>query len=283
MARLLVTGSAGLVGRALGRALRAAGHQVVEFDLVDGADVRDAAAVAAACAGCDGVVHLAAVSRVVWAQQDPEGCVETNVGGTRNVLAARPPVVLFASSREVYGECGPAPVDEDAPLTPLNVYGRAKVTGEALVLGARAEGATTGVVRLSNVYGCPEDHADRVVPAFLHAALRGGRLRVEGADRFFDFTWLDDVVAGLVALVHRLLDGEQPPVLHLVSGRSTTLGALADLAIATAGAGRVVAGEERDYDVRGFRGDPSRAAEVLGWRSRVSVEEGLERLAAALR
>jgi nucleoside-diphosphate-sugar epimerase len=111
--RVLITGSAGLVGRALGAALQRHEVGVRELDLraTDQAtgDVRSREHVARAMADCSGVVHLAAVSRVVWAEQDPHACWATNVGGLENVLACAaerqdPPWILFASSREVYGE-----------------------------------------------------------------------------------------------------------------------------------------------------------------------------------
>ena len=146
--RILITGSEGLVGSALRAALEARGTEVAGLD-VRGAgdeegDVRDAERIRQAAAGCCGIVHLAAVSRVVWGERDPENCWAVNVGGLRNVLAAAAtvrakssgrPWVVFASSREVYGQPDRLPATEDTPLRPINVYGRSKVEGERLVEG----------------------------------------------------------------------------------------------------------------------------------------------------
>ncbi len=282
--RLLVTGSAGLVGRGLLETLAAHGIATRGFDLLDGDDVCDRERLALATRDCDGVVHLAAVSRPLWAQRDPDACWATNVGGTENVVdVARSqrhrPFVLFASSREVYGEPRHLPVDEDAPAMPVNVYGRSKVVGEQRVATLGPRGA---VVRLSNVYGDPDDHADRVVPAFLRAAIAGDELRVEGPERCFDFTHLRDVARGLLCAVHKLAGEATLPTLHLVSGQSTTLGSLASLAIAIAGRGRPVEHEGRSWDVARFRGDPRRAARVLGWHATVPLDDGLRELARAL-
>ena len=237
--RILVTGSEGLVGSALTAALRDLQHQVVGLDLLgdghDRGDVRRADDVARAVHGCDGVVHLAAISRVVWGERDPDACVATNLGGTRNVLAAcleaSPRWVLFASSREVYGQPAALPASEDAPRHPVNVYGRSKVQGEDLVVGAREHGLATAVVRLSNVYGTTDDHQDRVVPAFARGAAEGRELRVDGRGHTFDFTHLDDTVDGLVRMIGLLEDGEAPPPVHVLTGRPTTLGELAELAV----------------------------------------------------
>ena len=168
-------------------------------------DVRDYQAVAQAMAECSGVIHLAAVSRVFWGEQNPGLCWETNVKGTENVLTAASrmnpkPWVIYSSSREVYGHPQSLPVTEDAPLAPVNIYGRSKAAGEELVNKARTKGLTTAIVRFSNVYGSTSDHSDRVVPAFARAASLGEPLRVDGPDHVFDFNHLEDTVRGLVAL-----------------------------------------------------------------------------------
>jgi nucleoside-diphosphate-sugar epimerase len=292
---ILITGSCGLVGAAMSDTVRSAGLIVRGFDSRarnrdDCGDVRDAGAVRDAVNACDGVLHLGAVSRVVWGERDPAACWATNVDGTRNVLAAaaasrKRPWVIVASSREVYGQAEHLPVAEDAVRCPMNAYGRSKAAAEDLALAARRDGVRAAVVRLSNVYGSAEDHADRVVPAFARAAGAAAPIRVEGSTRLFDFTHIDDVTNGLMGLVHRLMDGAPPsPPIHFVSGIGTTLGELAILAASTAGArSRITEAPPRDYDVARFRGDPTRALELLGWRSQIPLRDGLARLISAFR
>lgn len=107
-----ITGSEGLIGSTLSIALETGGHAMCGLDLCypvgeEGrTDVRDAATVARFTDALDGIIHLAAVSRVVWGKQDLALCLETNIGGTRHVLygaiaSEARPWVLFASSREV--------------------------------------------------------------------------------------------------------------------------------------------------------------------------------------
>ncbi|MTD34230.1 NAD-dependent epimerase/dehydratase family protein [Paludibacterium denitrificans] len=178
---VLVTGSRGLVGRRLCASLRDDGFWVKELDLQclgeSLGDVTRQADIDAAIQGCAGVVHLAAVSRVVWGQRDPDLCWLTNVTGLQNLIKAAlaqssKPWILFSSSREVYGQTSSLPVVETAALNPLNVYARSKAEGERLVLEARSHGLQSAVVRLSNVYGCTKDHADRVIPAFAGLPLK---------------------------------------------------------------------------------------------------------------
>ena len=290
---ILVTGSEGLVGRALRVALEACGNEVVGVDLKgpgsEFGDIRDAGRMQEAVAGCRGIVHLAAVSRVVWAECAPDDCRSTNIGGLRCVLEAaceQParPWFLFASSREVYGQPRRLPATEDTPFLPVNIYGRSKVEGERLVEESRAGGLRTATVRLSNVYGSALDHADRVVPAFARAAVEGSAIRVDGAECVFDFTHIDDTVRGMVAAMERLEAGETLPPIHLLTGKPTTLGELA--AMATVFAGEllpVVEAPPRSFDVSRFHGDPSRARELLGWEPRVVLCDGLARLVGDFR
>lgn len=286
---ILITGSNGLIGAALSSKLVERGHVVRGFDIVRSAaeDVRDPDALAAAMAGVEGIVHLAAVSRVAWAQADPALTEAVNVTALRSLLAAahaqaHRPWVIFASSREVYGDPTALPVREDAPLSPLNVYARSKVAGETMMADAREAGLQANIVRFSNAYGSVDDHADRVVPAFARAAAVGDGLRVDGAGNMFDFVHIDDAAEGLAMHVAATRAGEILPPIHFATGHGTTLGALADLAADQSGQALVVEhATPRNYDVAHFVGDPARAQDLLGWRARIDIETGFAGLVAA--
>ncbi len=192
MQTILVAGSRGLVGRELCRLLKNNGYAVVEFDIVaqgdDRGDIRILDSILLCIKQVDGVVHLAAVSRVVWGERNPALCKETNEGGMFNLLSAvgrlkNSPWVLFASSREVYGS-QPSPVTEDCAYRPQSIYGETKVAAEKMLLNAKHQGINAGIVRLSNIYGSYTDYSDRVVPAFVRAAITGAPLNVEGACRY---------------------------------------------------------------------------------------------------
>ncbi len=228
-----------------------------------------------------GVVHLAAVSRVIDGERDPQACWTTNVEGTRHIVDAaraqiRPPWILYASSREIYGQPATLPVAEDAPRAPVNLYGRSKVAAEDLVSGSSLQ---TAIVRFSNVYGSTSDHADRVVPAFARQAAEGRALRVDGRGHSFDFTHLSDTIRGISLMVGQLERGGELPPLHLVTGQPTTLGELASMAVELAGSASAIhEAPPRTYDVNHFYGDTTRATRVLGWQARVGIREGLRRL-----
>lgn len=283
---ILVTGSEGLIGQAVTERLSARGLEVRHFDIKrhPSEDICSPESLEKALDGVTGVLHLAAVTRVVWAENDPELCRRTNVDSIRSLvrlcLAQKTrPWLISASSREVYGQASAFPVHEDSEKRPMNVYARSKAEGERIVEDARENGLVANVCRFANVYGSAKDHSDRVVPAFANAAAFGGVIRVEGPGNAFDFTFVDDVANGLERLVMATGEGKCLPPVHFVSGTATSLGDLADLARTHAQAPvSVQVSEPRTFDVSSFVGDPGRAHELLGWRSSTSLEVGFQKL-----
>ncbi|MFN7095405.1 MAG: NAD-dependent epimerase/dehydratase family protein, partial [Burkholderiales bacterium] len=144
MATIFITGSNGLIGKALCEQLKDSAYQIKRLDInlpsnhPDYGDINHTELIDRHLEDCDGIVHLAAVSRVVWGQQQPELCWQTNVVGTAHILeyayqSPRKPWLLYASSREVYGEQQQLPVTESALLSPVNIYARSKVAAETIV------------------------------------------------------------------------------------------------------------------------------------------------------
>lgn len=286
----MVTGSRGLIGRSLCRALCAAGVEVIDFDLAippgqpGHGDVRNVDTCIEAISQVQGVFHLAAVSRVVWGEQNPTLCHAVNVEGTSNVIAAcermpNPPWLVTTSSREVYGQQGRLPVAESATRQPLNVYARSKVSGELALEAAAQRGLRAGYIRLSSVYGDTRDHATRVVPAFTLAALRAEPLLVDDNAGVLDLTHVNDVVAGLIAFSKKIADGVPLSPIHLVSGQGTSLLELATMVKnVTGSSSKIQTGSPRTYDVRCFVGDPQKAFLTLGWESLMPLVSGIEQL-----
>jgi nucleoside-diphosphate-sugar epimerase len=253
-------------------------------------DLLNARLLASKAAGCDGIVHLAAISRVAWGEQAPELCHRTNVEGTKVALEAtrrndNSPWLLFSSSREVYGEPTHEQTREDEPFAPLNHYGRSKAHGEALVDAARAQGRQTAIVRLSNVYGGRRDHPDRAVPSLMSRALAGEDLIVTGGDNYFDFVHVEDCVAGLLRVIDQLQAGEAAlPPINFATGVPTSLRRLAHMAAEIGGArSQILERQARSFDVSGYCGSPERARALLGWEATIDLPTGLKRVAEDFR
>jgi nucleoside-diphosphate-sugar epimerase len=133
--------------------------------------------------------------------------------------------------------------------------------------------------RFSSVYGWPFDHANRVAMAFATTAVLGGTVTIEGSHNVFDFTFVDDVVDGLMRLIDVTCSGVSLPPVHFVSGVGTSLSELAQIAAEHARQA-IIAREApaRTFDVGHFVGDPVRAEQLLGWSARTDVRSGIARL-----
>jgi UDP-glucose 4-epimerase len=221
MSRILVTGGAGFIGSHLVDRLASerSNYIVVLDNLRRGrlenlskslhrirfiqADIRERAAVEEAMRNVDIVYHLAAQSNVMGSAQDIDYSFSTNVNGTFEVLRAAAAGgvkrLLFASSREVYGEPACLPVKETAPLTPKNAYGASKAAGEAYCGIFNSPAFQVRTVRLTNVYG-PRDFG-RVIPIFAHQALKGEPLTLFGGKQIIDFVWIDHAVESLIRAI----------------------------------------------------------------------------------
>lgn len=276
--RVLVTGGAGFIGRHLVAALLARGDAVTVLDnlhrghreAVDEratfieADIRDVAALDRALPGHELVYHLAAQSNVMGALQDGEYSFTTNVVGTFNVLRAAANAgaarLVFASSREVYGEPATLPVAEDAPLLARNPYGASKVAGEAYCRAwPGAARLACQVLRFANVYG-PGD-SGRVIPLWLARAAAGEDLDLYGGRQVLDFVWVETAVQALLAASHR------PPTepINVGSGTGTPLRTLASAILQSVGSrSQLVARPGRDVEVSRFVADVTRMRTLLG-------------------
>src|SRR5438132_2115711 len=219
ISRILITGGNGFIGSHLAERLLARGDTVSLLDLKFNAntrfldcekirgDIRDYQTVREAVDGKDAVINLAAVSRVAWGQQDPFNCWLTNQVGTINVLeasnkAASNPVLLEASSREVYGEPLYLPVNEGHSKRPKSAYGLTKLSAERACLSySNTSGLNPSVnhviMRFSNVYGSERDLPERVIPKFMNKALRGEDITIYGVYELLDFTFSDDTICGI--------------------------------------------------------------------------------------
>ena len=237
----------GLIGQGVRDALESLDHTVLGCDLrslceTKKFDLRNADKLRSALAECDGVLHLGALSRVIWGEMHPALCHSINVGGVitlTKVISEMPRKIwlIFASSREIYGTPSKLPCTSDMSPHPENLYAHTKMVGENMVWDMRCRGFCVAVIRLSNVFGTANDYHDRVVPAFAKAAAHGGVLHIRGADSALDFTPLEDAVNAIVRVV-QLIDGGvfDLPAIDIVTGRATSLAELAQIALAHAAA-----------------------------------------------
>jgi UDP-glucose 4-epimerase len=207
--RILVTGSAGHLGEALVRELRADGHDVVGLDRLPSphtdvvASITDRAAVAGAMAGAEGVLHAATLHKPHVGSHDRQAFVDTNITGTLTLLeesvAAGVGSFVFTSTTSAFGRALTAGaqatwITEDVVPVPRNIYGVTKTAAENLCeLVHRDHGLPVVVLRTSRFFPEPDDR-DQVRTAYEDANLKANEYLYRRVD-------LQDVVdAHLLAL-----------------------------------------------------------------------------------
>lgn len=286
--KILVTGSAGFIGLALKTFLENQNVSVVPFDIKDDEkyDIRDVEMIKQHVKDVKGIIHLAAVSRVITAQKEPLMCVSTNIGGTSNVLESartvknETPWVIFGSSREVFGEPKILPVTEESPKSPINIYGLSKITGENLCeTYSKYYGLKIRILRFSNVYTGINDHLDRVIPKFILHALKNETLFINGTgEERFDFTYISDTINGIYGCIKDIEENQSRfNDFNLSIGTPVSLKELAELIIEkTNSNSKIMFNESRDYDVNHFFASPRKAEEQLGFKPEISIEKGIE-------
>ena len=304
---ILITGGAGFIGSALARRCAAAGERVRVLDdfstgrrdrlagnpliEVSEGDIRDAAAVRGALGGVDRVAHLAALASVPRAELDPETAARVNVEGTLVVLEesrrAGVSALAYASSCSVYGDGGERPIVESAPLKPRSVYAVTKLAGERhVLLHHRTGGPPALALRFFNVYG-PGQPADSpysgVLARFAAQALAGERPEIHGdGGQTRDFVFIADVVGALRLALDKAAGDPGGHVFNVGTGQSASVREIWRLVADAAGASLVPAfGPVRAGDMRHASADTRSAAELLGFRARIPLREGIARLLQA--
>lgn len=233
--------------------------------------------------GVDTAWHLAAQAgvRSSWGESFA-GYTAQNINATQRLLEGAVGSglrrLVCASSSSVYGEAPVYPVAEDGPLRPISPYGVTKLAAEHLArLYAVVHGVPTVVLRYFTVYG-PRQRPDMGFHRFLRALLRGQELTVFGDGlQSRDFTFIEDVTeANVLAAEH----GEPGEVYNISGGsRATVQEAIRMMERITGRAARMVRQPCQSGDPHDTGGDATRAREQLGFRPRVGLEEGLNRMA----
>lgn len=303
--RVLVTGGSGFIGAHLVERLLGDGHHVrvldnfatgrrenllavgADVELVEG-DIQSYERVHRAVRGSEVVFHHAALPSVPRSVQDPLTSNATNVTGTLNVLlAARDEGVsrvVFASSSSVYGANPELPKHEGLTPMPISPYAVAKLAGEGYCSSFfRVFGLETVAVRYFNVFGPRQDPLSQysaVIPRFITALQSGQAPIVYGdGEQSRDFTYIDNVIEGTVLAMSATGVGGE--VFNVAAGRRVTLNELLGHLRPLVGAEVEAHHEEpRPGDVRHSHAQITRAQEKLGYRTVVSVEEGLRRTLA---
>lgn len=302
---VLVTGAAGFIGAAVSQRLLDLGHTVIGIDNLNDyydpalkrarlqrfqdhpnfelfeIDIEDDGAVDQVfrLARIDRVCHMAAQAGVRFSLEEPMRYVQSNVAGTVSIFEAcrnhNVRDVVFASSSSVYGNSDSAPFNESQPVNqPVSLYAASKVACEALAYSYhQLFGLNMTGLRFFTVYG-PWGRPDMAPMIFAGKILADQPIQVFNHGRMQrDFTYIDDIVDGVVAALDR------PFSFELINLGGADVTELEDF---IAGLEKCLGKKaERKYlpmqlgDVLMTSADTSKAQEMLGWAPRTSLEEGL--------
>ena len=305
--KILITGAAGFIGSHLSENLLSEGHQIIGFDnfdpfydrsikernleksfsnglftFVEG-DLNDSGDMKDLFEGqqFDVVVHLAAKAGVRPSIDHPLEYTRVNVNGTQNILEMMKNEgierLVFASSSSVYGNRKVVPYEESMSVNnPISPYAATKVAAEILCYTYwQLFGISVTCLRFFTVYG-PRQRPEMAIAKFIRKAYNDEPISVFGdGTSSRDFTYIDDIIQGVVSAVHKDLGYE---IINL--GESETIELNSLIAVIEELTGKEVIKEYLDMqpgDVLTTYADISKAKKLLNYNPTTNIEEGISK------
>lgn len=233
----------------------------------------------------DVIVHLAAKAGVRPSLKDPNGYVRTNVDGTQSLLTVAKDLgiqrFVFGSSSSVYGNSNSVPFDErDGAIEPISVYAATKRAAELLCFTHQLlYGGSLLCLRFFTVYG-PRQRPDLAIRKFTANIAAGQPIRLFGdGSTERDYTWIDDICAGVLAAVDR--SAKYPhefEVINLGGSRTTSLRRLVELISSALSRDPIIEwAPPQPGDVERTFARVEKAKRLLGYEPEIPIEEGITR------
>jgi NAD dependent epimerase/dehydratase len=302
--RVLITGAGGFIGSHTTEAMVRAGNEVIAMTHYNGAgsdgwldeidsevrksfqtvpgDITDAEFVRNLATKVDVIVNLAALIAIPYSYAAPRSYVNTNVVGTLNICEAARSAnsrLVQISTSEVYGTPDSVPIKESHQLKPQSPYAATKVAADQLALSYfRSFDLPVTVLRPFNTYG-PRQSMRAVIPTILGQMFwKKEKIEIGDLSPKRDFTFVSDTADAIVkAATMNELSGE---VIQLGTGKAISIGELIELcAQITDYKIEIEIDSQRirppKSEVQILLSDPTKAENLLKWKSLVSLENGL--------
>ncbi len=260
-------------------------HLMGKVKIVYG-NIKDSSSVEKLVKDKEFVFHLAAVTQVIYAKNNPREAFEVNANGTLNVLEAlrknkENAFLVFASTDKVYGEPKQLPITEDHPLLSKSPYDAAKLAADRLVHSYHLTyGINSGIVRWSNTIGGRDSNFLRVVPDFINSVIKQTPPTIRGNGKHIrDYMYVLDSVNGIMSIGEKsnVSNGD---VFNIGTEKPTSVLELANLIIKLMGKeGKmrpVVLNKDTSGEIDKQYLSSKKAVEKLGWKPAYNLEQSLK-------
>ncbi len=305
--KVLITGGAGFIGSNLAHRMVQEGADVMLLDsMIEGyganlhnldgirnrvhinfSDMRDEHTLKYVVRDKDYIFHMAGQVSHQDSMNDPFMDLAVNARGTLALLEAcrvnAPRTVLvYASTRQIYGKPEYLPVDEKHPLQPPDVNGINKLAAEQYMrLYNHVYDMPTVSLRLTNTYGPRQlisNARQGVIGWFVNRALLGETIQLYGGGgQLRDFNYVDDVVEAMcLAAENKYTYGH----VYNLAGERASLKTVAETLISITGKGSIEVipfpDERKKIDIGDFYGDSSMFEGITGWQAKTTLKQGLK-------
>lgn len=304
--KVLVTGADGFIGSHLAEELTRQGYNVRAFvfynsfnswgwldeapkDLkekldVFAGDVRDPFAVNQAVAGCEAILHLAALVSIPFSYEAPNMYIDTNIRGTLNILEAardhKVKKIIHTSTSEVYGTALKVPIKENHPLQAQSPYSASKIGADQIAISFyNAFDTPVAILRPFNTFG-PRQSARAIIPTIVTQIARGKKkIHLGSIAPTRDFNYISDTVEGFIkALEAKNIEGE---TINISSNREISIGKLSEtIAKLMKSEIEIVSDKKRirpqKSEVDRLKGDNLKARKLLHWKPKYQGQKGFE-------
>ena len=304
--RVLVTGASGFIGShvverlvQLGAQVRAFVHynsrndwgllellpkETLDHIEVFPGDLTDAALIYKAVAGCQVVFHLGALIAIPYSYQAPQQFIDTNVKGTLNILQAcleeQIEKMIHTSTSETYGSALYTPIDEEHPLQAQSPYAASKIAADKLVESFHCSfELPVAIIRPFNTYG-PYQSARAVIPTIISQALSDDdSIKLGSLTPVRDLTFIEDTVSGFIRVAE---SGKSiGSVFNVGTGHGVTISELVTVVLRIIGVDKHIVADSKRFrpvksEVTVLVCNNTKAREILEWRPRYTLEQGLQ-------
>jgi nucleoside-diphosphate-sugar epimerase len=282
--KILVTGSNGFIGKPLVKALKNNGHSVITYSSVDGDICNKVNLEKFKTMNIDFIYHLAGKVYVPDSWNYPDHFMRVNIQGTVNILElardVNAPIVYI--SAYVYGIPKELPVNENHLVSPSNPYAFSKYTAESVCkFYSDNYGVPVTVIRPFNVYG-PGQDGRFLIPHITNQIYLHNKVEVKDLLPKRDYVYIDDFTQALLATQ---LEVRQFEIFNIGSGQSHSVDELIGMVAGLLRCCPRILCEDirRENEIMDLYADIDKASEILNWRPRVSITEGINQVIQQLK